>query len=83
LIKVTPMTETVSESIRMEQGRRILAARNLRGITQDELAAACRVSGAAVSAWEHGKASPRAFIQTDVAQALGVTWFSLFGLEAS
>ena len=81
MVKVPRMSETISEAIRIEQGERIRAARILRGITQDELAAACRVSGAAVSGWEGGKASPRAFLQIDVARALDCTWFSLFGLE--
>ena len=81
MVKVPRMSATISEAIRIEQGERIRAARILRGITQDELAAACRVSGASVSGWEHGKASPRAFLQIEIAQNLGCTWFSLFGLE--
>lgn len=63
-----------------EIGARIREARNARGMTQDDLAAAVGVSDKAISSWETARSLPAAYYLRDICAALGVSadWV-LFG----
>ena len=62
--------------------QRIRKLRIRAGLTQAQLAVACRVHKTAVSHWETGDSAPRANSLTRVARALGVSVSELYGEAA-
>lgn len=81
LVLMESPPKTPSEALRRRQGTRIRDFRQLRGLTQNDLADAVEVTKAAVSEWENGKSSPRQHHQVRIAQALNAPWSALFGLD--
>jgi len=57
----------------MNLGSRILATRKARGLTQDQVARACRVTLQMIWRYEHGKAVPSSDKLNRLAGALGVS----------
>ncbi len=60
-------------SERISVGARIRALRHARGLTQDELAAACNVSRSAVAQWETDRAGQLRGNISRIASALGAS----------
>lgn len=77
-----------AKRIRQHQGARLRQARELRGLTQAQLAQliidTCDIpiTAQAISLWETGTSSPRPHLQVAVARALGVAPSLLFSLDA-
>ena len=65
-----------------EIGRRIVAARNRRAVTQADLAAHLGMHAQQLSRIEGGKASPRAELLRDIARHPDVSGDELLGLPA-
>lgn len=61
-----------------ELGRRIAAARDARGLTQEALSDAVGVSRSAVAQWETGRATPHLATLTGIASTLGTTLSDMF-----
>lgn len=59
--------------MRREFGARLKAARLLAGLSQAEVATACKVSRQAISAWERGAASPGLLDLRELGILLGVS----------
>jgi transcriptional regulator with XRE-family HTH domain len=74
-------SKTPGEALRRRQGGRIKDFRQLRKMSQSDLAGACSVTKAAVSEWENGKSTPRQHLQVKIAKALDAPWSALFGLD--
>lgn len=55
-----------------ELGARLAAARNQRGLTQDEVAAAVGLSRLTIVRYESGQLAPRSHLLRKLATALGV-----------
>lgn len=73
--------KTPAQAIRIRQGEDIRKFREFRTLSQSGLAEVVGVTKAAVSDWERGVSSPRPHLQVAVANALGVPWSSIFGLD--
>ena len=67
----------------MEIGRTIKELRQRRGVTQEELSAALRVSVQTVSRWENGVNAPDLSMLPQLAVYFGVTTDHLLGWERS
>lgn len=61
-------------------GERIRKARNVAGLEQTDIAAACGVARSTVAHWETGRSEPRASHLTQIARATGVSvgWLTAF-----
>lgn len=70
-----------SQAIRSVQGATIRDARDAKSITATDLARIVGVTRAAVSSWERGESSPTDVRQLAIAEALGVPWSFIFGLD--
>lgn len=68
-----------NETIRRHRGDRIRQARG--DLTQRALADRIGVTPQAISAWEQGASSPYPDKQLALAEALGVSWSSLFAID--
>jgi transcriptional regulator with XRE-family HTH domain len=78
------MTKAKEIGDRIAQARRELGVREHRDVRPVEVARALGVSGAAVSDWEAGKATPRDGLMEKLAAYLGVTpEFLRYGVRAS
>lgn len=82
LVLMNPAPKTAAHGIRARQGAKIRDFRQLRKLSQTQLADIIGVTKAAVSEWENGKSHPRQHHQVAIARALNAPWSALFGLEA-
>lgn len=71
------------DSLKSRFGRRLKQLRLYRGLTQEELAEATRLSAESISNLERGKHAPKFETLEVLAQALGVSVKALFEFEAS
>jgi transcriptional regulator with XRE-family HTH domain len=67
------LTHTAAMENEMTVGARIRALRHARGLTQDELAAACDVSRSAVAQWETDRSGQLRGNISRIADALGTS----------
>lgn len=81
VIVTQPAPKTPAQAIRTRQGEDIRKFRDFRDLSQTDLANVVGVTKAAVSEWERGVSSPRPHLQVAIANALGVPWSSIFGLD--
>jgi transcriptional regulator with XRE-family HTH domain len=66
---------------RRASGRRIRAARQRAGLTQQRLAEAIGAGRVTVVRWEHGQQEPSIHQAAELAKALGMSLDQLFGPE--
>jgi len=75
--------EDPSKRLKQRWGSNIAAARELRGMSRADLAAAVDVTEAAVGMWERGETAPRWHLQLRIAQAVCSPHSVLFAVEAA
>ncbi|RYY49577.1 MAG: XRE family transcriptional regulator [Chitinophagaceae bacterium] len=63
----------------MEVGKKIVAARKMKGFTQEELSDATHITVRTIQRIESGESTPRAFTVKAIAAALGIEFESLAG----
>jgi transcriptional regulator with XRE-family HTH domain len=74
--------EKVSASRPVGVGLRLRCAREMRNLTQEQLAAALNVSVISINRWEHEKAYPRPDLRRRLCEALDLSSDALFGMPA-